>query len=55
MVVQQFGFGSLGEGVVRTVFKQIDKNHNGTLELSEALAAFETVKNLFFKSKKDES
>ena len=45
------GLGSVGEGVVRSAFKKIDKNQNGKLDMSEALGLIEIVKDLLPKSK----
>ena len=45
--VQSLGLGSVGEQAVRAAFKQLDSNHNGKLDLSEALAAFEKIQHLF--------
>lgn len=45
-VVHEAGLGSVGEIAVKQIFRAIDKNHNGKLELSEALAAFEQVQQL---------
>ena len=48
--IQKIGVGSGGETAVRHAFKQLDKNKNGKLDMSEALAAFETLKHLFEKA-----
>jgi hypothetical protein len=45
------GLGSVGEHTVRAIFKKIDKNHNGTLEMSEAMAAYELLQNLLKSNK----
>jgi hypothetical protein len=39
----------IGEEAVRLAFKQLDKNKNGKLDMSEAFAAYEVVKDLFAK------
>jgi hypothetical protein len=41
------GLASVGEHVVRSAFKKLDKNKNGRLDMSEAMSAYETVKNLY--------
>jgi len=43
--------GSVGDTAVRHAFRQLDKNKNGKLDMSEAWSAFETVKHLFEKAK----
>ena len=48
-IVSKMGLGVVGEQAVRQVFKQIDKNRNGKLDMSEAFNAFEKVKALFSK------
>lgn len=47
LAIKPLGLGSIGETTVRTVFRQIDRNNNGILELSEAIAAYETLMRLF--------
>lgn len=49
LLIQQLGLGSVGESIVRGVFKKIDKNQNGTLEWNEALGAVQIIKNMFGK------
>jgi hypothetical protein len=41
--------GSVGKMVIKQVFKQIDANHNGTLEINEALSALKKIKKLLGK------
>jgi Ca2+-binding EF-hand superfamily protein len=50
-VVKKAGLGEVGEQAIKQVFRQIDKNHNGKLEMSEALAAYEQVTKLFNMAK----
>ena len=50
MAIEKLGMGSIGETGVRQAFKQLDKNGNGTLEISEAISAYEKVKELFDKT-----
>lgn len=40
------GLGSVGDQGARMAFRQVDRNRNGRLEISEALSAFEQIKNL---------
>lgn len=40
------GLGSIGDEAVRQVFKQVDSNDNGKLDMSEAMKAYEIVTNL---------
>ncbi len=49
--IQKIGLGSVGDTAVRHAFRQLDKNKNGKLDMSEAWSAFETVKHLFEKAK----
>lgn len=49
--IQKIGLGSVGDTAVRYAFRQLDKNKNGKLDMSEAWSAFETVKHLFEKAK----
>lgn len=51
LAINSLGFGSVGESAVRNIFKQLDKNQNGKLDMSEAMAAFETIQQLFPKAK----
>ncbi len=44
---KEFGFGVLGDYVIKQTFKELDNDQDGKLELSDALAAIETLKNLF--------
>lgn len=45
------GLGSMGDEVVRQVFRQVDSNDNGRLDMSEAMKAYELFTDL--KSKFD--
>jgi hypothetical protein len=40
IAVRGMGMGHLGETMVRGVFRSLDKNRNGRLDLNEAMAAF---------------
>ena len=51
LAVNQLGLGSIGESAVRQLFKQVDKNKNGKLDMSEALGVLDLVKGLLGKSK----
>jgi Ca2+-binding EF-hand superfamily protein len=51
LAIKPLGLGSVAETTVRTVFRQIDRNNNGILELSEAIAAYETLMRLFQQQK----
>ncbi len=55
MVINEMGLGSIGEGPVRSLFKKIDKNKNGKLEISEAFELVKVVFDLFQKKKANES
>lgn len=44
--IATLGLGSVGEYAIRAIFKQIDSNHNGKLEISEALSGFDKIKSL---------
>lgn len=46
LAIQQMGLGGIGESAVRSLFKKVDKNGNGKLDLSEALGVFQLVKDL---------
>ena len=46
-VCEMVGIGFVGKIAMKQVFKRLDKNHNGTLEISEAMAAFEQVHHLY--------
>ncbi len=47
-LVKEAGFlGTVAEPIVKQIFHALDTNKNGVLETSEALAAFERVKDLF--------
>jgi hypothetical protein len=51
-VVHQAGLGHIGESAVKQIFRQLDTNRNGKLDMSEALAAFEQVQKLANLGKK---
>jgi len=51
LAIKPLGLGAIAETTVRTVFKQIDRNNNGILELSEAIAAYETLMRIFQQQK----
>jgi Ca2+-binding EF-hand superfamily protein len=51
LAIKPLGLGSIGETSVRTVFRQIDKNNNGILELNEAIGAYEALMRLFNQQK----
>ncbi len=50
LAINDLGLGSVGEGPARAAFKKVDKNGNGKIDLSEALALFEVVKDLLPKT-----
>lgn len=47
---RQYGLGSLGEMAIRGAFKSVDKNHNGVLDLNEALGAFQYLQGILGQS-----
>jgi Ca2+-binding EF-hand superfamily protein len=49
LAAQQYGLGPVGEFAVRAAFKEIDTNHNGKLELMEAVKAFRRLEALLGK------
>lgn len=46
MLAIEFGLGSVGNLAMRHAFQRLDTNHNGKLELSGTIAAFESLKSL---------
>lgn len=50
LAIASLGLGSVGESAVRGIFKQIDTNRNGKLDLSEAMSGFEKIKSIMAKS-----
>ena len=50
LAINDLGLGSIGEGPARSAFKKIDKNGNGKIDFSEALALLEIVKDLLPKT-----
>ncbi len=51
LAIQSLGLGEAGNEAVKAAFRQIDTNQNGKLDMSEAMAAFELIKNIFSQSK----
>ena len=43
------GLGSIGESAVRSLFKKLDKNHNGKLDFSEAVGLIKVIKDMISK------
>ncbi len=48
--MNSFGLGAIGEQAARAAFKKLDDNHNGKLDVSEAVKAFESIKTLILKA-----
>lgn len=40
------GLGVVGDEAIRMAFKQVDTNGNEQLDMSEAIQAYETIKDL---------
>lgn len=47
LAIESYGLGQVGEYAVKAIFKQLDSNGNGKLELMEAYRAFQTVQQIF--------
>ena len=45
IAARQMGLGHVGEMVMKQVFRSFDKNHNGRLEMHEALGAINILKS----------
>jgi hypothetical protein len=48
-LARELGVGMMGRFAVRQVFKQLDRDADGKLALSDALIGFETLKNRYTK------
>lgn len=48
--VNQYGLGAIGEYAVRNIFRQLDTNRNGQLDLNEAIQAFQLVQSYLQQS-----
>ena len=46
LALDKLGLGKIGASAARKVFKQFDRNGNGKLDLSEALAALEKISHI---------
>ncbi|CAF1084485.1 unnamed protein product [Brachionus calyciflorus] len=53
IAINTLGFGTAGENIARAIFKEIDTNKNGKLDLSEALAALESLKKIIKRENKE--
>jgi hypothetical protein len=55
VVVQNLGLGSIGDSIIRKVFKTLDINKNGELEKSEVDHAVNIIKSIAKKMTKNSS
>ncbi len=44
--IQSLGLGHYGDEAIRQAFRQLDKNRNGKLDMSEAMQAYEMIQGL---------
>ena len=51
IAVRQLGLGHVGETKVRSVFRQLDRNHNGRLDMNEAFNAIGLIKGILGSSR----
>ena len=47
LAIERFGLGAVGEFAIKRVFRQLDTNRNGRLDLMEAFRASQMIQNIF--------
>lgn len=47
LAIEKFGLGKVGEIAIKRVFRQLDTNRNGRLDLMEAYRASQIIQKMF--------